>query len=641
MNGSGRSRRNAVFGFMLVTALVLGGMSWATVSQLELARRDLQEAARIDRDRKINRAVGEMEDIVAPVVYIENARSYREYLSVSTPANLYSRDSLNPLPYGSAVTPSVLLEDGTSPWTELYFQIDHYEEWSSPQIPDDDILRAGADGMFEEFQTGKAPEQLATLRDALPLADLRTRLEEVFHADYRRALSLDADSPLEEPGPPCSDPSCPCHRSRFTAAQGSVTGPVGINQRLGALRPPACLHPALIHQNIRNARWEEEVPPAEDASPSDGERVEVSYTRFVSIWLSSAVAGPANLVFAREVNAGGNILYQGFTVRWDVLEGKLREPVARLFPDAELLPVDWPTTRDTGVAFMRTIPVRLEVPPTPPVPTSAAWASVQRTLTISWAAAIALLGVAGIGFRNMVALTERRLQFAYAVTHELRTPLTTFQLYSDMLAAGLVPEESKQEYLDTLNRESKRLADLVEGVLDYARLESHKVRIRPVATDAPALIALVSDRFAERCTRHGAELRVHSHVANGKRLTTDVELLQQVLGVLINNACRHVQGGDPEPRIFVELSAIDGHVLIDVIDTGKGIDRADARRIFQPFRQGRAAQVDARGGIGLGLSLARSWAKMLGGRLELIDRNHPEHHGAHFRLTVPDHLIKP
>ena len=81
--------------------------------------------------------------------------------------------------------------------------------------------------------------------------------------------------------------------------------------------------------------------------------------------------------------------------------------------------------------------------------------------------------------------------------------------------------------------------------------------------------------------------------------------------------------------------------MIDVVDTGKGIDRTDARRIFKPFRQGRGAADDARGGIGLGLALARSWARLLGGRLELIDRSHPEHHGAHFRLTVPDQLTKP
>jgi signal transduction histidine kinase len=642
MTGSRRPKRNAFFGFMLITALVLGGVSWATVSQIELARRDLEEVARVERDRKINRVIGEMEDIVGPALAIENARSYREYISVSTPANLYTRDTLDPLPYGSAVTPSVLLEEGAAPWNELYFQIDHYEEWSSPQIPGVDVLRAGADGMFEAFQVGQAPERLSRLHDALPFGNLRSRLEAVFHAEQHPDPSPDADSSGEGAFPACSDPNCPCHLSRFAVVPGGSIGHVGLNQRLGALRPPTCLHPDLIHQNLRNARWEEEVPPTDAASAalSDGENVEVSYTRFVPIWLPAPDAGPANLVFAREVNAGGDILYQGFTIRWDLLKRVLREPVGRVFPEANLVPVDWPAAQDGGVAQMRTIPVRLEVPPIEPVPTAAAWASVSRMLTISWAAALALLAVAGVGFRNMVALTERRLQFAYAVTHELRTPLTTFQLYSDMLSAGLVPESSRQEYLDTLIRESKRLADLVEGVLDYARLENHKVRIHPVTTDAPALGAMVSDRFAERCTRHGAELRVENRVANGKRLTTDVELVQQVLGVLINNACRHVLGGDKEPRIFVALSAKDDRVMIDVIDTGKGIDRTDARRVFKPFRQGRGAAADACGGIGLGLALARNWATLLGGRLELVERSHPKHKGAHFRLTVPDQLTQ-
>ena len=75
---------------------------------------------------------------------------------------------------------------------------------------------------------------------------------------------------------------------------------------------------------------------------------------------------------------------------------------------------------------------------------------------------------------------------------------------------------------------------------------------------------------------------------------------------------------------------------MDVVDTGPGIERKDVRSIFKPFRRGSDADRSARGGIGLGLALARSWASLLGGRLDLIAGNHPKLGGAHFRLTIPD-----
>ena len=144
---------------------------------------------------------------------------------------------------------------------------------------------------------------------------------------------------------------------------------------------------------------------------------------------------------------------------------KLLDQIDHLFPEAELLPVRLaPQDPEPGdETKMASLPVHLSVPEVAGGASAAAWHRVRPTLLTTWAAAAVVLIVAGWGLRNLVALTERRTQFAYTVTHELRTPLTTFRLYTDMLSAGLVPEKSKQEYLDTLNRESIRLSNLVEG----------------------------------------------------------------------------------------------------------------------------------------------------------------------------------
>lgn len=258
-------------------------------------------------------------------------------------------------------------------------------------------------------------------------------------------------------------------------------------------------------------------------------------------------------------------------------------------------------------------------------------------LALAWTIALAVLALAGVGIRSLLALTTRRLRFAYAVTHELRTPLTTFQLYTDMLADGLVPEESKQEYLDSLKRESQRLSRLVQGVLEYARLENQKAKLNPIQTDAPAVIQKIAETLTARCEDSEVKSTAENMVPNGCMFRTDVDLVTQIAGVLIDNAVRHAKQSD-DPSVCVQLSAHDNRLEIDVTDSGPGIARADTRRVFKPFRRGKTAEVDAHRGIGLGLSLAQSWARLLGGRLYLVARNDPKLGGAHFRLSVPQNI---
>jgi signal transduction histidine kinase len=226
------------------------------------------------------------------------------------------------------------------------------------------------------------------------------------------------------------------------------------------------------------------------------------------------------------------------------------------------------------------------------------------------------------------------MQFAYAVTHELRTPLTTFRLYSDMLSAGLVPDSSKQEYFDTLNRESLRLSSLVEEVLEFARLENQRVKLNPAETDSASLLRVISETLEKGCSANGIEARTENVVANGQRLNIDVDVVNRIAGVLVNNACRHARGTE-NALVLVTLDGQDGKLQLNVIDSGPGIDLADARSVFKAFRRGSGADKAVQGGIGLGLALARSWATLLGGRLDLAARHHHKYGGAHFRLTIP------
>ncbi len=104
-----------------------------------------------------------------------------------------------------------------------------------------------------------------------------------------------------------------------------------------------------------------------------------------------------------------------------------------------------------------------------------------------------------------------------------------------------------------------------------------------------------------------------------------------MLGNLIDNACKYSRDA-ADRRIRLRARCEGGLVVFDVEDRGPGVPPGERRAIFRSFRRGRTADVTA-GGVGLGLALARRWAKLLGGNLTLMPA--PAEGGACFRLTLP------
>ena len=115
------------------------------------------------------------------------------------------------------------------------------------------------------------------------------------------------------------------------------------------------------------------------------------------------------------------------------------------------------------------------------------------------------------------------------------------------------------------------------------------------------------------------------------KLTTDVQIVQQILGNLIDNACKYSRDAQ-DRRIWLRACAVAGRrVQFDVEDRGPGVQPRERRSIFRAFRRGRSA--DVTGGVGLGLALAQRWARLLGGKLSL--RSSQSCPGACFRLELP------
>jgi two-component system sensor histidine kinase VicK len=199
-------------------------------------------------------------------------------------------------------------------------------------------------------------------------------------------------------------------------------------------------------------------------------------------------------------------------------------------------------------------------------------------------------------------------EFATNAAHELRTPLASIVTAVEMLQTGAKDEPAtRDEFLDVIARESARLTRLTRALLVLARAgardELPSLGTVPVAP-------LLEQVAASLPRRDGVEVGVEcpSRLA----IVGDADLLEQALSSVAQNAVQHTDAG----RVVMRGRRENGHVVIEVADTGSGIPATDRTRIFDRFyRSG-----DRDGGFGLGLSIAREAVRTLGGEIELESR---------------------
>lgn len=228
------------------------------------------------------------------------------------------------------------------------------------------------------------------------------------------------------------------------------------------------------------------------------------------------------------------------------------------------------------------------------------WTATAQSLVAAWLVVFAALFAIHHSLVRAAALSERRARFASAVTHELRTPLTTLAMYSEMLAAGLVPDEKREDYYRTLKAEADRLAALVDNVLDHAGLESGR-SVQLEDLEVTAMLQGLTPRV-EGCD---APLFVRAERAGLERILTN----------LVDNAKKY--GAEP---ITISLTRDKGRCELRVTDAGPGIK--DPAHIFDAFARGAGPGPPGKGGsstrgLGLGLALSRDLARAMGGELTL------------------------
>ena len=227
------------------------------------------------------------------------------------------------------------------------------------------------------------------------------------------------------------------------------------------------------------------------------------------------------------------------------------------------------------------------------------------------------------------AAEKARNMFFSIVSHDIRTPLNAILGYSELLQFGIADKAGRDEALKAIRTSGATLLQLVNDVLDLAKLDSGELVLRPRPVRLAALVDEVLASFRMTAAKKG--LALENLTASVPTVTLDEHRLRQILFNLVGNAVRFTEGG----KVAVAASLADTGLELFVSDTGCGIPPDLVEHVFDPFvtTQDPSHSADRACGTGLGLSICRRLAEAMGGTLDVTSA---VGRGSTFRLRLPD-----
>ena len=232
------------------------------------------------------------------------------------------------------------------------------------------------------------------------------------------------------------------------------------------------------------------------------------------------------------------------------------------------------------------------------------------------------------------AANAAKSRYLVAVSHEIRSPLNAIYGYAQLLERedGISPGEAG----GVIRRSAEHVTNLVEGLLDISRIESGVLKLQQDVVRLPALLDHIVDMFRMQAAAKSLsfDYKVDGRLPSFVR--TDEKRLRQVLINLLSNAIKYTNTGGATLTIRYRSQM----AMVDITDTGVGIAAEDFERIFEPFERGGSSDAMMQPGIGLGLSITRLLARILGGEVTVSSE---VGRGSRFRLQIllPEPMTAP
>lgn len=207
---------------------------------------------------------------------------------------------------------------------------------------------------------------------------------------------------------------------------------------------------------------------------------------------------------------------------------------------------------------------------------------------------------------------ERLWREMYAnVSHEMKTPLTTIQGYAEMMAKGMIPSEDVAEIASKMWEESNRLLAMIERAMESMSHTEKSVTAKHELVDLNQIARDVTERLSPFAEKKQIDLRL---VGDSAMLWSDPDMLEQICYNLVDNAIKYTYDGG-SVDVFVKNLPEEQCKCLIVADTGIGISSEDQKRIFERFFRAERSHSRSIDGVGLGLSIVKHHADVLGGRL--------------------------
>ncbi len=230
------------------------------------------------------------------------------------------------------------------------------------------------------------------------------------------------------------------------------------------------------------------------------------------------------------------------------------------------------------------------------------------------------------------AASRAKSQFVATVSHEIRTPLHGFMGFIDILAKTPL-DRTQQGYLRLLKHSASVLSAVIDGVLDFSKLEAGKIALRARPFDLRDTVETTARLFAANARAKGLKLEVALDPDLPERVSGDRHRFAQIARNLVDNAIKFTERGEIRVRAGGRRRP-DGAFLcrLSVRDTGIGIPRDHRRSIFAAFDQVDTSTTRQQGGTGLGLAICRQLVELMEGRIKVRSR---EGVGSEFRAEIP------
>ena len=244
---------------------------------------------------------------------------------------------------------------------------------------------------------------------------------------------------------------------------------------------------------------------------------------------------------------------------------------------------------------------------------------------------------------NLYEMNRLKSDFLATMSHELRTPLNSIIGFSDVLGSIQSLDDKQRRYVQNIRSSGRMLLEMINDILDLAKIEAGKMEVRPVSFNVEAVVSVQCDMV--RPLAEKKDIDVSYDIGPGlEAVEQDQAKVQQILANLLSNAIKFTPGGgrvDVRARLEDAPDRGRSEIVIDVSDTGVGIAADEQQAIFEKFRQGRVFQQgeDAMtrefSGTGLGLSIIRELCRLLGGEVALESQLG---RGSRFTIRVPARL---